>query len=642
MKNQILFAWLLMFVFFSTHIAQSQSFISPVFTFDTKSPVANLLAPDGGQVVNNTAPLTVTWTATDDNLKPNPITLQLITQPGNNTYTLAQNLANTGSASVNLPAIITTQAKIKVVAKDMFGNEGIHESNAFFTINGALVWVTVQGTVKDINTGVGIGGAAINLTGQSQNYSANSLPNGSFNFGSILSGYYNLSVTKTGYESYNAYVSILGPNTQTINVNLTPGNSTSLTINPSLTAYADNIVENPTGFFTLTGNVSINNILYFSGVVKIDKRSYLVKPEISGSGTIFSKNIAGYPGDYILKGSSVSFVYKINDNNLEPKTYAGLIDGTPSIGGFNMTIGQFVIDPDGDFAECKAIVEMPYPIDEIFGAIETENPDDPAFYVSEVGSSIIVSHTNGVDMSADISASNINLGLVNIEELTLYFNTAEQLYGGSISMVIPGLPEAIGDQSDSLPKGIDSLPVEVRDENGKIVSETNFGDFVEMQDAFGLKFLKIGFEIEFVQGAINKLIVTLGAKIPIGSTGLFITEMTGGVDDLASEDWKVLANVDIETGLEIPELGSPVKLDDFGVLVHPMSYFKGSGSFVVFGQTVSEGFLEYNHNLSSLNGQCNLNLDDILKGELRFNLQGGQFAGSASMSVQTPDDLPWY
>lgn len=650
MRKRIPASWIVMFVLFSTHFAQSQSFISPVFTFDTKPPIANLLSPNGGQVVNNTAPLTVTWTATDDNLKPNPITLQLITQPGNNSYILAQNIANTGSATVNLPAIITTQAKIRVVAKDMFGNEGVDESNAFFTINGTLVWVTVQGTIKDINTGAGIGGAAINLTGQSQNYSANSLPNGSYTFGSVLSGYYNLSVTKTGYESYNSYVSIIGPNTQTINVNLTPGNSTSLTINPSLTAYADNIVENPAGYFTLTGNVSINNILCFSGVVKIDKRSYLVKPEISGSGTIFSKNIAGYTGDYILKGSSESYVYKINDNNLEPKTYAGFIDGTPSIGGFNMTIGQFVIDPSGDFAECKAIVKMPYPIDEILETLQELFPEDIPAFVSQVASSIIVSKTQGVDMSADISVDQINLGLVHVEELTLNFNTAEQRYGGSIIIEIPGGTHDFGDQSDSLVmhnldslnKDVGNLPVEIRDENGNIIKKTNFDDFAGMQDAFGLSFLKIGFEIEFLQGAINKLIVTLGAEIPIGATGLFITEMNGGVDDLAEGDWKIIANVDIETGLDLPFLGSPVKIDDFGAMVHPMSYFKGSGSFKVFEQTVTDGFLEYNHNLSSLNGQCNLNLLGILKGEQRLNIQGGQLSGSALLSVQTPDDLPWY
>ncbi len=80
---------------FATLTSYSQSFISPVFTFDTKAPVAILLSPNGGEVVNNTAPLQVAWSATDDNLSANPITIQLITQPGNNVYTLAQNLSNT-------------------------------------------------------------------------------------------------------------------------------------------------------------------------------------------------------------------------------------------------------------------------------------------------------------------------------------------------------------------------------------------------------------------------------------------------------------------------------------------------------------------------------------------------------------------
>ncbi len=167
---------MVLIVFLATHVAQSQSVISPVFTFDTKSPVANLLSPNGGQAVNNTAPLTVTWTATDDNLKPNPIAIQLITQPGNNIYTLAQNIANTGSATVNLPAIMTTQAKIKVVAKDMFGNEGVDESSGFFTIgsNNLTAGFVVSATIADI-------GVPIDFTDQS---SGSPLPNSwSWNFG---------------------------------------------------------------------------------------------------------------------------------------------------------------------------------------------------------------------------------------------------------------------------------------------------------------------------------------------------------------------------------------------------------------------------------------------------------------------------
>ena len=103
-----------------------------------------------------------------------------------------------------------------------------------------------------------------------------------------------------------------------------------------------------------------------------------------------------------------------------------------------------------------------------------------------------------------------------------------------------------------------------------------------------------------------------------------------------------LANVDIETGLEIPGLGNPIKFNDFGVLIHPWSYFKGSGSFVLFEEPVSDGYIEYDHSLSSLKAECSLDLYGILKGEQIMNLQGGLLSGSAMLSVQTPDDLPWY
>jgi hypothetical protein len=162
-----------------------------------------------------------------------------------------------------------------------------------------------------------------------------------------------------------------------------------------------------------------------------------------------------------------------------------------------------------------------------------------------------------------------------------------------------------------------------------------------MTDFLGQDFLSFGLEIEFLQGAINKLIVTLGAKIPIGTTGLFITEMTGGVDDLASKKWKVLANVDIETGLELPVVGSPVKIDDLGALIQPWTYFKGSGSLEVFGQTVSEASIVYDHSLRALSAQCNMNLIGILQGEQKFSLQGGNISGSSMLSLQTPDDLPF-
>ncbi len=148
-----------------------------------------------------------------------------------------------------MPAIITEQAKIKVIAKDVFGNEGTDESDADFIINGALSWITVQGIVKDITTGLGLAGVTLNLIGQTENYTVISQSNGSFTFGSVRSGYYNLSGFKNGYQSYNEYVLIHVSSVQTININLSPGSSNSIVINPSLTAYADNITESPADFF---------------------------------------------------------------------------------------------------------------------------------------------------------------------------------------------------------------------------------------------------------------------------------------------------------------------------------------------------------------------------------------------------------
>lgn len=641
MKKRLFSAWILMILVMATLGGVAQSFISPAFTFDTKPPVANLLSPDGGQVVPSALPLTVAWTATDDNLKPNPITILLIIQPGNTQYTLAQDIANTGTASVNLPAITTTQAKIKIVAKDMFGNEGVDESTSNFSI-GDTVNVVVQGTVKDSVTLAGISGAVLTLTGQSQNYSATSQLTGNYSLPSVFPGYYNLSVTKNEYLSSSQYVTITSPGPQTIDVILTPEPKDSIVINSSLTAFADNISEDPANFFTLTGNVNINHILYFSGAVKIDMRSYLVKPEINGSGQIFSRNIAGFIGDYPLKTSYFSYVYKITDNNLEPKTYAGIIEGAPMMGGFKLTIGKFIIDPGGDFVECKTIAQMPYPIDKIMEEIQKAHPDDISFFVSEMAGSIVLSKTLGVNRNANVSVNGINLGLVKVEELTLSFNTFEDRYGGSIMLKIPGI--AAGDNpdlQDSLTGFPDTIPVEIRDTNGDSVTQTTLGAFTEMQDFFGLDYLSLGFEIEFLQGSINKLIVTLGAKIPLFSTGLFITEMTGGVDELASEDWKVLANVDIETGLELPVLGSPVKIDDMGAVIHPWNYFKLAGSLKIFEQTASDASIVYDHKLRALQAQCNMNLLDIYKGDYKFSIQGGNISGSSMLSLQTPDDLPF-
>ena len=274
--------------------------------------------------------------------------------------------------------------------------------------------------------------------------------------------------------------------------------------------------------------------------------------------------------------------------------------------------------------------------------------------INNVSIDIIYSHTNGTDYAGIIDDLEFNTTLFKLENVYAEFDSYQELFGGGFMLQIPGnlLPgkDSLTDNVSEVKKDLllinefENIQVEIVDEEGKLIEKTDFEGFLRMQKTFGLSLLKVGMEIEFISGAINKLIVTIGAKIPLGPTGLFITEMTGGVDDLTDPDnWKIIANVNIETGLEIsPELGSPIKLDDFGAEVHPMSYFKGGGAFQIFNETVANGFIEYDGSLQSLSGTSTLNLLDMLVGNNAFSLQGGQFSGSSNATLKTPDDLPWW
>lgn len=140
----------------------------------------------------------------------------------------------------------------------------------------------VSGTITNAENGYALANAAVNLEGPGISYSASSQADGSYNLGDVPTGNYLMTVIKLGFEEYTGNVFINGEDSQTIDASLTPGSSTYVLINDSTGVFGDNIVENPPGVFTLTGNVSINHVMYFDGPVTVDKRAYLTYPEISG------------------------------------------------------------------------------------------------------------------------------------------------------------------------------------------------------------------------------------------------------------------------------------------------------------------------------------------------------------------------
>ncbi|MBE0661968.1 MAG: carboxypeptidase regulatory-like domain-containing protein [Bacteroidales bacterium] len=499
----------------------------------------------------------------------------------------------------------------------------------------------LQGTVS--NEGTAIEGAVILLMNTFNSYETTSGIDGSYSIDSVPMGNYMLSATRTGYYLLNQEVFITGDTTQIIDISLIPYGDESLIINNSLTAFADDIVEDPPNFFTLTGNVHINNILHFDGDIKIDKRPNLVHPVLKGNCKLFADGIADT--DYWVKENNNQFEYLVIDDRLVPLSVDFLIGGAFFIGGFNITIGEIIIDPEGDYVEIKSIVEMPFPInkvkDYLLGLYELELP----MFVEQMSGSHILSKTDGVQTAMDISGLSVNIGIVSLEDVSLYYNTYTQTFGGGFTLNIPGgLPDKrIEPDSTLLDIETGQLPVEIRDENGNLVDSLTFNEFIEVYRSGGFALLSFGAEVEFVEGAINKIILFIGTKVPIGATGLFLTKVTGGIDDLATGNWKIIANVDIELGYEVPVLGSPVKLENFGVLIQPWQTFRGGGSFKVFNYEVSNGYIEYNRPLNSLSAECNLNLyGGLLKGRTYMSLVGGHVNGSGLLSIQTPGNLPWF
>jgi hypothetical protein len=93
---------------------------------DTTPPSAQLIAPQPDPRQRNA--LILSWTATDRNLAPNPITLQWAEKPDGAWQTIAQDLPNLGRYTWKLPSGIPAQVYLRLIARDLAGNEGIAET----------------------------------------------------------------------------------------------------------------------------------------------------------------------------------------------------------------------------------------------------------------------------------------------------------------------------------------------------------------------------------------------------------------------------------------------------------------------------------------------------------------------------------
>ncbi len=458
-------------------------------------------------------------------------------------------------------------------AQEIVGESALFTFDTRFTL--------LSGTISDEGSGDAILGANITLTGGGA-FTTTSATNGSYSLDAVPAGHYNLFVFKAGYEEYSEDVVISGDAAQTIDVSLTAGEGNYVQINNFLTAFADNI-DSSNNVFTLSGNVRINNVLHFDGEIVIDKRPSLNNPEISGSCKFYATNIKDEDSTYWIKNNNIDFVYEADGNSLVPIEWAYLLDGSFAIGGFNITIGELVIDPSFDYVEIKAVAEMPYPINKVMESYYESG--DVALFVEKMSGSAILSKNNGKQMAVDVSGLNVNVGVVAFNDVEFYYNSNTEIFEGGITIKIPGYEQERA--SPFINTETEQVPVEIRNKDGQLIGNMSFGQFLDTyrgnDDGFELEFRV---EIGFVSGAIDKLIITFQTAIPIGATGLEISQISGGVYDLTTEQMKIFANVNIDMKVQVNGQ-SPVSIEQFGILIQPWETFRGGGQFKVFNYTVS-------------------------------------------------------
>ena len=118
----------------SDNVGNAMSTYTWSFTVDTIPPSVTVTSPNGGEIWAGGSTQTIEWTATDDNMVDNPITIYY-SYDGGEWIQIATNEMNDGTYEWSLPTIDSTNVLIKITAIDKAGNVGEDVSDSTFTID---------------------------------------------------------------------------------------------------------------------------------------------------------------------------------------------------------------------------------------------------------------------------------------------------------------------------------------------------------------------------------------------------------------------------------------------------------------------------------------------------------------------------
>lgn len=133
---------------------------------DRTPPTVTVMAPNGGESLTANAPFTITWTTTDNRsvVRHN---IDLSTDGGATFPTpIASGLAGTAQSFIwNVPATMTSQARVRVTAVDDSNNEGSDASNGNFAIVAPSAFMIVAAPAMQTVTAGGSTTFNVNIMG---------------------------------------------------------------------------------------------------------------------------------------------------------------------------------------------------------------------------------------------------------------------------------------------------------------------------------------------------------------------------------------------------------------------------------------------------------------------------------------------
>jgi hypothetical protein len=100
---------------------------------DTRPPVAHLEYPQVDPQRRDA--LTLTWTASDDNLGPNPITLEWAERPDGIWNKIVKDYSNSGRYAWVLPRDLPYRVYLRLTVRDLAGNVAVDESREAVSVD---------------------------------------------------------------------------------------------------------------------------------------------------------------------------------------------------------------------------------------------------------------------------------------------------------------------------------------------------------------------------------------------------------------------------------------------------------------------------------------------------------------------------